>query len=80
MAFATNLVNFIGGFGTGYQFNIAKSKEDEIRQGANHFMAAFPQVGQLGIIANLAGRMADKIATPFLRIPTKIFLNVAPLV
>jgi hypothetical protein len=55
----TNIANGLWGFGLGYNYTTFKAKEDEIRQGGNHAMAALPQVMEVGIVASQVSRMCN---------------------
>jgi len=74
-----NFVDSIVGWSTGYQYAKFKSKEDEVKQGKNYYLAApalSGQVGQLGTVVDKVNALCPKT---FLTLPVKILTNIVPL-
>lgn len=68
------------GWSTGAQFAVAKEKEDEIKQGKNYYLSAFPifvQFAQLGVILS---KVTDSLPAHSLKLPIKIACNLTPFV
>lgn len=72
----TNAFNLLFGWGVGYEYAQAKSKEDEVKQGKNYYMSALCQIGQFGQLGMIASKLIDlNPASPFKR-TTEIFNTV----
>jgi hypothetical protein len=62
-------INALRGFGNGYQLAISKMKEDEVRQGGNHFLASFPQITQITAVSYV---LYDNTIAPHIKTACKV--------
>lgn len=71
-------VDVMGGFGSTYTFSTLRKKEIEVKQGSNHFFAAFPLIGSLFLTAANAQKVAAFIAPTLLRRSVQTCLRLSP--
>src|ERR1700758_870574 len=67
------------GTGIGYNYTWIKIKEDEVKQGENHYQAALCQAGGIYCASNVVAIFVDAIPDPRIKIPAKICNLVIPL-
>jgi hypothetical protein len=75
----TAIYEGIAGFGAGYQYATAKSKEDEVKQGKNYYLAAAPVIGQVGLVGLVTSKLSELFPQHPLSLPTRILSNVVPV-
>lgn len=54
-------VNFLGGFGIGYQYTVVKNKEEEVRQGKNHYISSVCVTGQVAFLGATVAKVAETV-------------------
>lgn len=67
------------GWGIGYQFTEAKNKEDEIAQGANHYLASFAQTAQMMQVGVAISKLNETLPQHALKLPVSLICNLGPL-
>lgn len=75
----TQIGQGFGGIGCGFSFTSSTKKEDEIRQGQNHLLSAFPQVGQLGVLCAVIRQVAMAILGGTVPLFVSVLSNVVPI-
>lgn len=76
---ATNGMDLLVGWSLGSQFALAKTKEDEVKQGKNYYLSGLSQMAQLGILSAIISRIAEKALPKQFHMPGKIICQVTPL-
>lgn len=67
------------GWNNGYNYIVAKTKEDEVKQGKNYYQASMCQVAQVYSLSSIAGTLFTKIPYAPIRVPAVIAAEVVPL-
>ncbi|PIS00401.1 MAG: hypothetical protein COT84_07615, partial [Chlamydiae bacterium CG10_big_fil_rev_8_21_14_0_10_35_9] len=62
-------ISALRGFSNGHQFAMSKTKEDEVRQGGNHFLASLPQITQIAAVSNV---LYDNAIAPHIKTACKV--------
>lgn len=74
----SNLMQALAGWGSGYQFGRSQVREDEIRQGGNHYASPFIHFENLNNIGFIATKLTEHIPSPQIAKTIRIFSKVGP--